>query len=163
MRVPLYLFLKEKPIPQSNNVSIINFFRGRAKTFLLPKDVFINGAIETTISGHIEGRVNGDVRSSGRIVIGRNAAVRGHVYAANLVVHGKVHGDVYVSNKAVISDKARIKGDVTAMIIEIKEGAVVEGAIRKNIAHAQETPTPETEPAAPIDQAEEDGQASTWF
>ena len=121
-----------------------------AKSFVLPGEVTVNGSIETAISGRIEGRVNGDVRSAGRIVIGKEAVVRGHVYAADLEVWGRVQGDVYVSNKALICDKAHIRGDVTAMIMEIREGAVIEGAIRKDVLHApEETIQQDADPAAP--------------
>ena len=132
--------------------------------FVLPREVTVSGSVETAISGRIEGRVNGDVRSAARIIIGKDAVVRGHVYAADLVVWGKVQGDVFVSNKAVICDKAHIKGDVTAMVMEIREGAVIEGAIRKDVLHAPEETPEEANPDTPaVETPEEDRQASTWF
>ncbi len=149
-------------IPQITNVPIIKFFKwyNRAKTFVLPAEVSVNGAVEASIPGRIEGNVNGDVRSSGTVIIGEQAQIRGHVYASDVIVHGRVYGDIYASNKAVITDKARIKGDVTAMIMEIREGALVEGAIRKNIITPSAT-TPTPTPA--VDESEKNEQANAWF
>ncbi|WP_143306775.1 bactofilin family protein [Chitinophaga vietnamensis] len=138
-------------------------------SFRLPKAVSVNGSIDATISGRIDGHVRGDVKTTGKLVISENASIRGHVYAQDLLVHGKVYGDVYITNKAFITTKAYVKGDVNAMILEIEEGAVVEGAIRKNVmpqpkqeTTAEETATPDASPAA-TSPANEEEQATTWF
>jgi cytoskeletal protein CcmA (bactofilin family) len=83
-----------------------------------------------------------------------------------------VYGDVYISNKAHISNKALVKGDVNAMVLEIEEGAVVEGAIRKNVhlvnkpeTHAEQPEEAST--AAPADAVapdpDEEEQTTSWF
>ncbi|MGN8037447.1 bactofilin family protein [Chitinophaga sp. 22321] len=138
--------------------------------FRIPKTVSVNGSIDASVSGRIDGNVRGDVKTSGKLVVSETASIRGHIYAADLVVHGKVYGDVYISNKAHISNKALVKGDVNAMVLEIEEGAVVEGAIRKNVQPVQKAEhQPETEEAkvaAPADVAareEEEEQNTSWF
>ena len=82
----------------------------------------------------------------------------------NLGINPIKQGDVFVTNKAVICDKAHIKGDVTAMVMEIREGAVIEGAIRKDVLHAPEEAPEEANSDTPtVETPEEDAQASTWF
>ena len=68
-----------------------------------------------------------------------------------------------------ISNKALVKGDVNAMVLEIEEGAVVEGAIRKNV-HLVNKPEMHPEPeeastAAPADAVapDEEEQTTSWF
>jgi cytoskeletal protein CcmA (bactofilin family) len=107
------------------------FSKGR---FLLPRQVVVQGSIEATIPGRIDGNVKGDVKTEGMLVIGPEGSVRGNVYATDLVTYGKIYGDIFISNKAVISNEAYVKGDVNAVVLEVKEGAVIEGAIRKNIS-----------------------------
>jgi len=114
------------------------FSKGR---FLLPRQVVVQGSIEATIPGRIDGNVKGDVKTVGMLVIGPEGSVRGNVYATDLVTYGKIYGDIYISNKAVISNEAYVKGDVNAVVLEVKEGAVIEGAIRKNIS-ARHEPDP---------------------
>ncbi|WP_168208863.1 polymer-forming cytoskeletal protein [Chitinophaga sp. XS-30] len=147
-------------------MSIFNFLKGQgpAKSFVLPREVTVSGGLEAAIPGRIEGRVNGDVRSTGQIVIGEEAVVRGHVYAPDVIIWGKVQGDVQVTNKAVICDKAHVKGDVTAMTMEIREGAVIEGAIRKDVLHppAEIPGEPKPDPEE-TREPESDGQVNTWF
>src|ERR1044072_73000 len=91
------------------------FSKGR---FLLPRQVVVQGSIEATIPGRIDGNVKGDVKTVGMLVIGPEGSVRGNVYATDLVTYGKIYGDIYISNKAVISNVAYIKGDVNALILE---------------------------------------------
>ncbi|MGF6929817.1 cytoskeletal protein CcmA (bactofilin family) [Chitinophaga sp. W2I13] len=141
--------------------------------FRIPATVSVNGSIDASVSGRIDGNVRGDVKTSGKLVVSETASIRGHIYAADLVVHGKVYGDVYITNKAHISNKALVKGDVNAMVLEIEEGAVVEGAIRKNVQPVLKTDlshTPvaeEIKVSAAVDAEtggqEEEEKNTSWF
>lgn len=134
--------------------------------FLLPRQVVVQGSIEATIPGRIDGNVKGDVRTEGLLVVGPQASVKGNVYATDLVTYGKIYGDIYISNKAVISNVAYIKGDVNALILEVKEGAVIEGAIRKSLA-ARRGPelekTEEPESTLPVKNVPPDEEVASWF
>ena len=134
--------------------------------FLLPRQVVVQGSIEATIPGRIDGNVKGDVRAEGLLVIGPQASVRGSVYATDLVTYGKIYGDIYITNKAVISNVAYIKGDVNALILEVKEGAVIEGAIRKSLAARHEPEAANAEDAdapAAAKQLPPDEEVASWF
>lgn len=132
--------------------------------FLIPSQVSVQGAIESTIPGRIDGNVRGDVRTEGMLVIGKSANIRGNIYATDLVAFGKVYGDIFVSNKAVISNKAYIKGDVTALVLEVEQDAVIEGAIRKHPTEADDVVPPAAEEDIEKPQpAEDEEQASSWF
>lgn len=134
--------------------------------FLLPRQVVVQGSIEATIPGRIDGNVKGDVRAEGLLVIGPQASVRGNVYATDLVTYGKIYGDIYITNKAVISNVAYVKGDVNALILEVKEGAVIEGAIRKSLAARHEPEAAKGEEAEAPAAAKElppDEEVASWF
>lgn len=132
--------------------------------FLIPSQVSVQGAIESTIPGRIDGNVRGDVRTEGMLVIGKSANIRGNIYATDLVAFGKVYGDIFVSNKAVISNKAYVKGDVTALVLEVEQDAVIEGAIRKHPTEADDVVPPVAEEDIEKPQpAEDEEQASSWF
>ncbi len=142
------------------------FAKGR---FLLPKQVVVQGSIEATIPGRIDGQVKGNVKTEGELVIGPEGSVKGNVYATDLVTYGKIYGDIHISNKAVISNEAYVKGDVNAVVLEVKEGARIEGAIRKQVStrieqeevKAEEDElVPEKAPAPPPPDEE---RATTWF
>jgi cytoskeletal protein CcmA (bactofilin family) len=132
--------------------------------FLIPSQVSVQGAIESTIPGRIDGNVRGDVRTEGMLVIGKSANIRGNIYATDLVAFGKVYGDIFISNKAVISNKAYVKGDVTALVLEVEQDAVIEGAIRKHPTEADDVVPPVAEEDIEKPQpAEDEEQASSWF
>ncbi|SFE52227.1 Polymer-forming protein [Chitinophaga sp. CF118] len=132
--------------------------------FLIPEEVSVQGTIESPIPGRIDGNVRGDVNTMGMLIIGKSGNIRGNIHATNLIAYGRVFGDVFVTNKAVISNKAYIKGDITALILEVEEEAIIEGAIRKNVSDPDTIipPDPESEinktnPPPP------DEKATTWF
>lgn len=132
--------------------------------FLIPSQVSVQGTIESIVPGRVDGNVKGDVRTAGMLVIGKNASIRGNVYATDLVTYGKVYGDLFVTNKAVVGNKAYVKGDVTALILEVEQDAVIEGAIRKHPTEAADVVPPVTEEDEPKPQAQEDEEkATTWF
>jgi cytoskeletal protein CcmA (bactofilin family) len=147
--------------------TLIEIFRKvfRREMFLIPEQVSVQGTIESTLPGKIDGNVRGDVNTTGMLVIGKTGHIRGNIHAANLIVYGKVFGDVFATNKAVISNKAYVKGDITALILEVEEEAIIEGAIRKNVADPDaEIPVDhESEAEKLIPPAEEEEQSSTWF
>ncbi|SHN19222.1 protein CcmA, bactofilin family [Chitinophaga sp. CF418] len=132
--------------------------------FLIPSQVSVQGAVESTIPGRIDGNIRGDVRTEGLLVIGKTANIRGNIYATDLVTYGKVYGDIIVSNKAVISNKAYVKGDVTALVLEVEQDAVIEGAIRKHPTETDDIiPPPAEEDIEKPPPAEDEEQASSWF
>lgn len=105
----------------------------------------VDGAIETTGPGWIEGCVQGDLKTTGKLVIGKNARITGNVHAGGLVSHGRIYGNVFIAGKAVFCGRAFVKGDVNAMILDIEENVVIEGAITKN-ANAEASPDEEAGP-----------------
>jgi cytoskeletal protein CcmA (bactofilin family) len=147
--------------------AIIEIFRKafRKGMFLIPEQVSVQGTIESPLPGRVDGNVRGDVNTTGMLIIGKTGNIRGNIHATDLIAYGRVFGDIFVSNKAVISNKAYIKGDITALILEVEEEAIIEGAIRKNV------PDPETiiphDPESEADNAaaaeDEEEKNTTWF
>jgi cytoskeletal protein CcmA (bactofilin family) len=120
--------------------------------FFLPERVEVNGSIEAAVPGQIDGYVKGDVRTPGKLLIGKKARIQGNVYAGELVLYGRIHGNVFVTNKAALSGKAYVRGDVTAMVLDIEGEAIIDGAIWKNIGSEAR---PETEDGNPAEAGQE--------
>lgn len=92
----------------------------------------VEGSIRFTGGLRVDGEVVGSVEaaegaSSSTLVLSEHARVEGAIRVAHLVTNGTVVGPVTVGESLEIQSKARIVGDVEYTIIEMHQGAVVEG------------------------------------
>ncbi len=63
----------------------------------------------------------------GDVVVEKRGHVRARVKAGNLTVRGKIQGDVTARGFVKIGKTAHLIGDLEASILEIEDGAVLEG------------------------------------
>jgi cytoskeletal protein CcmA (bactofilin family) len=89
----------------------------------------VKGDLECAEDFLIEGSVEGDLRSSGTIVLGKDAVVRGEVSAREVVVSGTVIGSVKCSVKLEIYKSAAIVGTIQAPVLKMESDARVNGRI----------------------------------
>jgi cytoskeletal protein CcmA (bactofilin family) len=94
----------------------------------------IEGNIRFTGGLRIDGEVKGSVEaaegaSSSTLVLSEQARIEGSVSVAHLVSNGTVVGPVTVSESLELQSRARIVGDVDYTIIEMHQGAVIEGRL----------------------------------
>lgn len=94
----------------------------------------IEGNIRFSGGLRIDGEVKGDIEaaesaSSSTLVLSEQARIEGLVKVAHFVVNGTVIGSVTVSETLEMQAKARIVGDVEYALIEMQQGAVIEGRL----------------------------------
>ena len=94
----------------------------------------IEGGIKFTGGLRIDGEVVGSVEaaegaSSSTLVLSEHARIEGAVCVAHLVINGTVVGPVTVSESLEMQSKARIVGEVDYALIEMQQGAVIEGRL----------------------------------
>lgn len=92
----------------------------------------VEGSIRFAGGLRIDGEVQGSVEAaegaaSSILVLSEHARVEGAIRVAHLVTNGTVVGPVSVSDSLEIQSKARVLGDVEYVVIEMHQGAVVEG------------------------------------
>lgn len=85
------------------------------------------GNAESDSSIKVIGRVEGDIKAAGDVIILVNAVVVGNIWAENLVVAGMVTGNVHANNNLHLESTARLKGDMEVHSFVTDEGAVFEG------------------------------------
>ena len=85
---------------------------------------------------HIHGHVGLDVvcseDSGSAISILENGVVDGDVRAVDVFIGGVVHGNVYASGHLQLMPTARVRGDVEYASLDIADGAVIHGEVRKS-------------------------------
>lgn len=77
----------------------------------------------------VYGEVEGDCDINGHLTLEDSAVWRGTVQADELIIAGTAEGDVIAKNKIKVTDTARVKGNLTGSIIEVAEGAAIQGGI----------------------------------
>jgi cytoskeletal protein CcmA (bactofilin family) len=94
----------------------------------------IEGSIHFTGGLRVDGEVKGSIvaaegASSSMLVLSEQARIEGAVNVAHLVTNGTVVGPVSVTQSIEMQSKARIVGDVEYAVIEMHQGAVIEGRL----------------------------------
>jgi cytoskeletal protein CcmA (bactofilin family) len=100
---------------------------------LLGKTATLNGDLEFSGGLHLDGRVNGNVRSSaddgGALSVSETGFIEGNVQVTNIVMNGTVNGDMYAGDRLVLGGSARVNGNVHYGVIEMAPGAVITGKL----------------------------------
>ncbi len=100
---------------------------------LLGKSATLNGDLEFSGGLHLDGRVNGNVRSNasdgGALSVSESGFIEGTVEVTNIVMNGTVNGDMHARERLVLGGKARVNGNVHYGVIEMAPGAVITGKL----------------------------------
>lgn len=94
---------------------------------ILKEDASFEGKLVFDGSVLINGKFNGEIYSSGELVVGRSGLVKGQVEIGTITVQGEVNGNIKASQKIIVSSPAVVRGDICAPSLLIEEGAVFEG------------------------------------
>lgn len=82
------------------------------------------------VDGEVKGNIDAaDGAASSTLVLSEQARVEGSVSVAHLILNGTIVGSVMVSEALEMQPKARIIGDVDYALIEMHQGAVIEGRL----------------------------------
>jgi cytoskeletal protein CcmA (bactofilin family) len=100
---------------------------------LLGKTANLNGDLEFSGGLHLDGRINGNVRSNaddgGALSVSESGFIEGNVEVTSIVMNGTVNGDMYARDRLVLGGKARVNGNVHYGVIEMAPGAVITGKL----------------------------------
>ena len=76
----------------------------------------------------IDGEFKGEVLGSGTLVIGEGAYIEADIAVDNIIISGEVRGDLDIKQKVEISPTGKLSGNMKAAILEVQEGATIDGA-----------------------------------
>ncbi len=103
--------------------------RGRSSApSIISADLVVQGTLTSTGDIQIDGRVEGDVRSSG-LVIGEKAFIQGEVYADDVTVRGRVQGGIR-AHKVLLCTTCHVEGNILHQAFAVEAGAFFEGNCR---------------------------------
>jgi cytoskeletal protein CcmA (bactofilin family) len=93
----------------------------------LSKGVDFRGILNFDGTIRIDGRVEGEITTSGTLIIGEQAIIKGVISAGVLITSGKVHATVTATAKIQIQKPGILIGDIRTPGISIEDGAHFHG------------------------------------
>jgi len=117
-----------KDKPQKKKVMEIN---------VVAKNTTIIGDITSDGDFRIDGSLEGNIKTKGRVIIGADGSVKGKIDAVNSDIEGKFSGDLLVQETLTIKATANISGDVVIGKLSVEPGATfnascsMKGAIKE--------------------------------
>lgn len=101
---------------------------------LIGEGTTIRGEVNFTEGLRIDGEIVGDVSGIGDgpsiLVISEKARVSGKVKAGHVIVNGEINGPVESTDLLELQPRARITGDVRYEVLEMHQGATIDGELR---------------------------------
>ena len=100
---------------------------------LVGEGTVLHGNLGFADGVRVDGEVHGNVvatTAASLVVISEKARVHGEVKAAHVIINGEVKGPVHATELLELQPKARIVGDVRYELLEIHQGALVDGELR---------------------------------
>jgi len=93
----------------------------------------VKGGVEFAGALHVEGKVAGDIKGISEdgcaLTLGRGGVIEGNLDVPHVVLDGTVIGDIRAAYRAELASGARIEGTVYYNVLEMAQGAEVNGKL----------------------------------
>ena len=87
----------------------------------LKGDLRVSGALM------VDGDIDGNLQTTGNIIIGESARIRGNISAKSAVVNGIVLGDISAPESIKLNASSAVIGDIATRKLQIASGVVFHG------------------------------------
>jgi cytoskeletal protein CcmA (bactofilin family) len=94
---------------------------------IIGKNTQFKGKLSGDGNIRIDGALDGEISSTGDVVIGDQGNVTATIKASNVLISGAVTGNVIANTKLEITSTGKLFGDVKAAVLSIAEGASFKG------------------------------------
>ena len=89
----------------------------------IEKNTKIKGDIISEADFRIDGKLDGNVKTSGKVVIGKDGYIHGKVECVNADIEGSFNGELMVSDLLSLKASAVIEGTVSVSKLAVEPGA----------------------------------------
>jgi len=96
----------------------------------ISESTYVKGTLNSAGDIRIDGKVEGDVSSKNRVVIGENAEIKGTVNCSFLDIWGVVDGEIIVKEVLSLKNTAKVFGNISVRKFQVELGAEVNGSIK---------------------------------
>lgn len=136
---------------QSHAASASSASQGATRN-ILSSDVEIKGTVKFANDLVVDGKIEGEITSSGNLTVGENARLKAEIRTGTVVVYGKVHGNITAASHIELKASAEVIGDIKAATLSIEAGAIFVGksTVGAPTQAATPAPAPATAPAQTV-------------
>jgi len=99
---------------------------GEMETIIGPS-VKVEGNFKSGGNITVNGAVQGSIKTSRDLKVGKSAKIKAEVAANNLFLNGEIRGNVSIKEKAQLSSSSKILGNIETKTLSVEEGAVING------------------------------------
>ena len=97
------------------------------QTNLLVSGTVIKGDVITESNIRVDGKLIGNLKVNGKLVLGQNGIIEGEVICLNASIEGELKGNIKVDGLLVLKETSRIEGNINTHKIGVLEGAQFTG------------------------------------
>lgn len=108
----------DKKVPAGNDNENFTF---------LGKGVDFKGVVNFDGTVRIDGRLEGEIHTTGTLIVGEHAVIKGIISAGTLITSGKINGTVTATETIQILKPGVLIGDIRTPAISIEDGAHFHG------------------------------------
>ena len=94
---------------------------------ILGKDMMFKGILRFEGTVRLDSCIEGEIHTSGTIIVGEHAVIHGAIHAGTLISSGKIKGNVTASQKVYLLKSAVLIGDVHVPSFLMEEGVYFKG------------------------------------
>jgi cytoskeletal protein CcmA (bactofilin family) len=92
---------------------------------IVAKNTSLIGDIKSDGDFRVDGRIEGTIKTTGRVVIGKDGYVKGTIDCTDADIEGKFSGKLLVDQVLSLKSTANISGDVTLGKLSVEPGAAL--------------------------------------
>ena len=102
---------------------------------LLGKGAEFRGVVSFDGTLRVDGRVEGEIHTTGMLIVGEHAVIEGIISAGVLMNSGKINGTITALEKIHILKPGVLVGDIRTPVIAIEEGSQFHGMCDMGVHH----------------------------
>ena len=88
----------------------------------------IIGTVIADSDFRVDGTVEGDIQSTGKVVIGEQGKIKGTIVCQNAEIMGKLEGKIETKHTLALRATGNIKGDVKTQTLIVEPNAIFNGS-----------------------------------
>ena len=90
----------------------------------IDKNTTLNGNINAKTDIRIDGKVEGEIITTGKVILGKDANVKGKVLCGNADIEGIFYGELTVSGTLSLKIGSNLEGKVRIQKLMVESGAI---------------------------------------